>query len=225
MNLKINYLDNKIKFSNDYVNVIEIENKKYFYRFVNDLYNIEKFGFSDNLNFFDDENKEQNINGKLKVYINYFDLGFDSKKNITEISKYVSNVIEEEDKILIQNQYNKIIKMYKKILNNIDLPLFIDEEINIESLSKVLKLSINLKDELLDNLFLLIDIEKTFKTNNLLLFVNLKQYLSKDELIELYKYSIYNQVQIMLIDSQSYGGTLDYEKKLIIDENLDEFMI
>jgi len=105
------------------------------------------------------------------------------------------------------------------------LPFSIDGEVDIDNLLKVLKLGINEKDELLDNLFLLIDIEKIFNGENILIFVNLKQYLSKKELIELYKYAIYNQIQIILIDSQCYGGTLDYENKLIIDENLDEFVI
>ena len=78
---------------------------------------------------------------------------------------------------------------------------------------------------MLDNLLLLIDLENTLKFNNILVFVNLKQYLSKNELIEFYKYAIYNKIQILLIDSQAYGVTLEYEKKLIIDENLDEFVI
>ena len=47
----------------------------------------------------------------------------------------------------------------------------------------------------------------------------------KNELIELYKYAIYNNVNIFLVDSQSYGVTLKYEKKLIIDDNLDEFVL
>ncbi len=225
MNLKVNYFDNKIEFSTDYVNVIEIENKKYFYRFVNNLYEIEKNGFSDNISFFEENDTEKNINGKLKVFLNFFDFGLDSKKYQTETSKYVSSVIEEEDKLLLQNQYNKILKIYKKIINDIELPLYIDEEISVDSLSKLLKLGINVKEDLLDNLFLLIDIERIFKTNNILIFINLKQYLSRSELLELYKYSIYNQIKIMLIDSQCYGGTLEYEKKLIIDENLDEFVL
>jgi len=69
------------------------------------------------------------------------------------------------------------------------------------------------------------DIENVFKIDVLLVFVNLKQYLSTNELAELYKYSLYNDVQILLIDSQSYGATIDNEKKLIIDSNLDEFLL
>lgn len=40
-----------------------------------------------------------------------------------------------------------------------------------------------------------------------------------------YKYAIYNNIKIVLIDSQSYGIKLEYENKLIIDENLDEFVL
>mgnify|MGYP001121396459 CR=1 FL=1 len=157
MNLKVNYFENKIAFNNDYINVIEIENKKYFYRFVNDIYNIEKIGYSDELAFFDKDNNEINLNGKLKLIVDYFDFGFDSKKSLTDLSKYVTSTIDEEDANLLQNQYNKLIKIYKKILNDIELPLYIDEEINIDLLSKVFKIGINCKNELLDNLFLIID--------------------------------------------------------------------
>lgn len=225
MILKIDYFDNQLKLDNNFINVIEVENKKYFYRFVNDFYEIVKNGFANDINFFSGEGEEMNMNGRVKLYIDYFDLGFDSKKNVTDLTKYVLNNIDENDISLLQNQYNKIVKIYKKVLNDIDLPLFIEEEVNIETFSKILKLGINTKFDLLENLFLLIDIERAFKNNNVLIFVNLKQYLSREELKEFYKYAIYNQVQIILIDSQSYGGKLDYEKKLIIDDNLDEFMI
>ena len=144
---------------------------------------------------------------------------------LTEVLKYLSASIEDADIILLQKEYLKIINKFKKVINTVDLPIILEEEINLESISKTLHLSIEEKDELLDNLFLLIDLENTLKFNNILVFVNLKQYLSKNELIEFYKYAIYNKIQILLIDSQAYGVTLEYEKKLIIDENLDEFVI
>ena len=105
-----------------------------------------------------------------------------------------------------------------------DLPLtVVDKDIN--NIVKLIKLSINYKNDLLDNLLLLIDLEKILKISNILIFVNLKQYLEQEELIELYKYAIYNQIKIILIDSQAYGTKLLYEKKLIIDKDLVEFML
>lgn len=223
MNMKINYIDNIIDLENN-VNVIEIENKKYFYRFVNDLYSIYNIGYSDDISFFK-KFEEKSVNGKIKIFINFFDFKFDSKKYNNDLSKYVNENIDEGDRNNLVNLYNKVIKLYKRILNNIDLPLNIEEDITIDNLTKFVKISINYHNELLDNLLLLIDLEKVLKTKNILVFVNLKQYLNKIELIELYKYAIYNEIKLILIDSQSYGTTIEYEKKLIIDEDLDEFVL
>lgn len=224
MNMNIDYFDNKINFNGEHINVIEIENKKCFYRFVKDLYTIFLEGCVNDITFFEND-KEKNMNGKLKAFTNFFNFGFDSKKYTNDISKYVSENIDEKEKNTLLSLYNKIIKTYTKILNNIDLPLNVENEATIENIAKLLKVSINNSNELLDSLFLLIDLESALLTNNILFFVNLKQYLSTTELIELYKYAIYKEIEIVLIDSQSYGVTLKYEKKYIIDENLDEFVL
>lgn len=224
MNLIVDYFDNKIIFNDEYINAIEIENNRYFYRFINDLYSIYTIGYSDDIKF-TQETKELNMNGSIKIYINYFDFQFDSKKYTNDISKLVNNYLDESDIKDLTILYNKMTKIYKRSLNNIDLPLHIEDEINVENINKIIKLSISPKEELLDNLFLLIDLEKALRTNNLLVFVNLKQYLSKDEIVEFYKYAIYNNIKIILVDSQCYGISLKNEKKYIIDENLDEFVL
>lgn len=225
MKIKVNYFDNEIYFNNEKIISIEIENKKYFYRFVSDLNKIVNEGFSDDIIFFNKDNSELNMNGKIKVIVDYFDFKFDSKKYVNDIIKYVNDFIDEDDKKSLTILYNKLVKLYDKILNEVELPLTVENDVNIETITKFMKVSINEKNELLENLLLIIDLEKVLKTNNLLVFVNLKQYLSKDELVELYKYSIYNQINILLVDSQAYGVTLDYEFKLIVDENLDEFVL
>lgn len=224
MNMNIDYFDNKINFNGEHINVIEIENKKCFYRLVKDLYTMFLEGCVNDITFFE-KDKEKNMNGKLKVFTNFFNFEFDSKKYTNDISKYVSGNIAEKEKNILLSLYNKIIKTYTKILNNIDLPLNVENEVTIENITKFIKVSIDNSNELLDSLFLLIDLESTLLTNNILFFVNLKQYLSTTELIELYKYAMYKEIEIVLIDSQSYGVTLKYEKKYIIDENLDEFVL
>lgn len=225
MKINISYLEHDISIKEGYITVIEIENKKYFYRLVNDLYSIYHSSIIEDIIFLNEEDTEINYSNKLKIFLNYFDFNFDSKKYMNEISKYVNNQIDEKDRDALVNQYAKILAIYKRILNNIDLPLFVENEINIDNMTKIMKININYKNELLDNLLLLIDLEKVLESNNLLIFINLKQYLNKEELQELYKYSIYNHIQLLLIDSQAYGVTLNNEIKLIIDENLDEFML
>ena len=225
MKLEIKYLDNDIDIKENEVYALEVENKNYFYRIVRDLHNIINNNIVNDIYLSDDNNNEINYFNKFKIFIDFFDFNFDSKKITNDIIKYVNKNISIEVKDSILNQYNKIIKLYKKELNNIDIPLMIETETDSDNITKSLKISIEVKQNLIENLLLLIDIENILGTKDILIFVNLKQYLTKNELEELYKYSIYNEVSILLIDSQCYGGTLNNEKKLIIDENLDEFMI
>lgn len=224
MKLNVNYIDNSLKIDDSNVLCVEIENKKYFYRFIKDLNNISNGIGNEDIIIYE-EDKEINLTNKIKILVNYFDLELNNKKISNDIVKYINDNIDEEIKLKLSQEILKIIKIYKNVLNEFDMPLVIDENLNIESITKTLKIALDEKSELLENLLLLIDLERTIKCNELLVFVNLKQYLSKEELNELYKYSLYNKTKIMLVDSQCYGVTLNYEKKLIIDESLEEFVL
>lgn len=225
MNLKINYFDNNIKIENNYIQVIEIENKKTFYRLVSDLYKIKNDEKLDEVFFYDDNNQEINMYNKVDLYVNFFDIDLNSKKNLNALNKNIINSLTDNVKEEILNNFKKLSKSFIKILSDIDLPLSLNDNITVDDIIKLLKISINKTDDLLNNLLLLIDLEKVLKINEILFFINLKQYLSQEELIEFYKYAIYNEIKIVLVDSQSYGVKLDYEKKLIIDANLDEFVL
>lgn len=225
MTINVEYFDNVIKLEDDFVVSIEIENKNVFYRFIKDFYEISYGNVLEEVKFFNQDMKELNSSVKVQVFSNYFEIDFDSKKISNALLKYVYENISDIDRQYIIKSQQKLIDIYNKILNELDLPLNVNSDISVEAISKYLKISINKPLTLLDNLFLLIDLERELKINELLIFVNLKSYLSKDELIELYKYSIYNKVKILLVDAFNYGVTLNNEKKLIIDENLDEIML
>ena len=69
----------------------------------------------------------------------------------------------------------------------------------------------------------IIDIISTLKIATILVIPNLKIYLDENELIEIYKYSIYNNVQLLIIENSNSEELLKYEIKNIIDEEFDEF--
>lgn len=225
MKLIIKYIDSNIELKENEINAIEIENKRYFYRVVKDLYNIYNNEIVDDIILTDEDNNEINIANKIKIFIDFFDFKLDSKKYANDLIKYINKILKEEIKAKLLEQYKKIISLYKKELNSIDLPLVLNTEFDIESMSRLIKIGINTNKDLIDNLLTLIDLENVFQTKNILIFINLKQYLTKEEIEELYKYSIYNGINLLLIDSQSYGTTVTNERKVIIDENLDEFML
>lgn len=225
MNLRVNYFNNNIFLNDSNIQVIEIENKKMFYKFICDLYLIKNGDYTNELYFYDNQNEEINLQSKIEIYINFFDLDLNSKKNLNSLNKKIINNLSDVDKQQIFNIYKKMYKSVANILKNIDLPLILNEDLIIDDIIKLFKVSINDKNDLLDNLLLLIDLESVLKTNEILFLVNLKQLLSKEELEELYKYAIYNNITIILVDSQSYGVKLNYENKLIIDNELEEFVL
>lgn len=225
MKINCNYIDNSIIFDDDKINVIEIENKKIFYRFVRDLYSISNGDVLEEFVYLNNNNIEINLVNKIKIINNYFDFDFTSKKYGVEIIKKLVSNINDEDKDAIIVLQNRIYQKVNKQLQKFDIPLFISNDIDIGTVLKNLKIEIKEYNNILNNLFLLIDIEKTFNLSNILIFINLKQYLSDKELKELYKYSIYNSVKILLVDSQHYNNVNNFEKKLYIDTDLVEFMI
>ena len=225
MKLSIKYIDNNIDFDNSYINCLEIENKNYFYKIVNDINSISNGNILEDVIFSDDEYKELNLSNKINMVFDYFNFDFNSKKIISIINKKINDNISVEDKENLSKLYNKIRKIYLPILNDMDLNIDINNDFDLDSIIKLLNVSIKPKDNLLDNLFLLVDIEKELSINKIIVFVNLKQYLNNNEFIELYKYLLYNNVVVLLIDSQSYGVCNEYEKKLIIDDELEEYKI
>lgn len=223
MNLNINFLENNIIISNEYISVLEVENKKTFYRIVNLL---NKFSLGETIEEIDFyvENEEKN-NIKINLFLDYFNWNLDSKKINNELQKNIINKLDDEYILELTKIYKKLYNALNKMLLEVELPLEITQDFDINIFIKNMKVTLQQKNELLDNLLLIIDIANILKLDDLLIFVNLKQYLSTTELIELYKYSIYNNIKILLIDSQTYGPTLEFEKKLIVDENLDEFVL
>lgn len=225
MKMVVQFIDNEIFFDDESVNAIEIENKNYFYRLIKNLICISNDEVIEEVNFYNENFSETNMNGKIEIIIDYFNINFNNKKNIVNLNKYITNSVTEEDILKLNNNYRKIITCFKKIANDIGINISVEETYDFSNVIKLMGLKIIENDTLLDNLFLLLDVFKLLYDNKLIVFVNLKQYLASIELVELYKYAIFNNIHIMLIDSQSYGVKLQYEKKLIIDTELNEFML
>ena len=222
MKITISYLENNVEITNDFINVLEIENKKMFFRLINDLNQICNGNVIEEIRAFSDD-KEINITNKVNVISDFFNIDF--SRYMLSINKLINeNLKDNSDKTLLL-LYKKLIQKYNNIISTVDLPIAVNNDATIESLTKLFKLKVNYKSSIIENLFSIIELERSLKSSKFIVLVNLKQYLDDNELNELYKYSIYNNVNIILVDSQCYGCSHDFEKKLIVDDNLVEFMI
>lgn len=220
MKMILNSYENDIIFENTCVNTIEIINKKAFYNFLLDINNLTE---QDNIIFYEND-KIKELSDKIHILSDYINIDFSNKKIMNNLLNYINNSIDSKMKDNINEAYQKIYKLYSKILANIDIRTEMQEEFSLQDITKLMKIQISNQRALLENLLLLIDIESELKIDELLVFVNLKQYLNNKELEELYKYSLYKEVKILLIDNTKNISN-KYEKKLFIDDDLVEFML
>lgn len=225
MNIKINYLDNILPITEDKVTTLEIENKGCFYRTVMNFINISNGEQIEDIYVFDDKKEEINISNKTIVISDYFDLNLIVKKYSNHLQKYIIENTDESITNDLSIIYKKIMDKIKKSFESIDFSVQINDEFSLEQVIKLIKPTIQLKNDLLSNLYLLIDLEKIFKISKVMIFINLKQYINKNELLEFYKYCIYNNVKVLFIENKDYQVTLENEKKLIVDDNLDEIVL
>ena len=225
MNLIYTFLDNKIDLYNDYVNSIEILNNNYFYRLTNLVYKYSNNQETEEF-YFTENNEEIKLNKKIRIITNYYDFDFNNKKYINELIKNISNNTDDNILLKLNNNYNKLYKVLSSLINSVDLNFKVDinDEFSINEILNNFNLSIPSKDNLLDNLILLIDIEKQFNINKVLVFINLKDYLSREDIIEFEKYCIYNNMYVILFDNSKYKNN-SYEKKFIIDKDLSEVIL
>ena len=226
MKLKFDYLDSLLEIDDDTVISLEINNKGYFYRTVNNFLTLNNGDIPSEIFISNDDLEEINLSNKIFVVIDYFNFDLLFSKYNNSIIKLIAEDVNDDNRLKLVNNYKKMIDNFNSVFTNIDLPIQFNKDFSIEQIIKFLKPSIILKESLLENLLLLIDLEKSLNIHKVIVFINLKQFLTKEELIELYKYSIYNKINVILIDSQCYGPTIvNYEKKLIVDENLEEIML
>ncbi|MDD6403413.1 MAG: type II-A CRISPR-associated protein Csn2 [Mollicutes bacterium] len=225
MKIKIDFIDSIIDFDNSNVYSFEIHNKKYLYRISSLFYGISNGDLPEEIECFDKENNELKLSNKIRFFSEYFDFGFDSKKYSTDIAKYILSNIEQYDSENILRTFSKLCKLIDNELQKTDLSISVSTEEGIENVIKMFKLKINQKEDLLDNLLLIVDLEVALNSNKILCFMNLKQFLTKEEVIEFYKYATYNSIKIIMIESTKYDYFSNYEKVIVIDQNLDESMI
>lgn len=225
MRIKIDFIDSTIDFDISNVYSFEIHNKKYLYRISSLFYLISNDDLPEEVECFDKDNNELKISGKVRFFSEYFDFGFDSKKYSADITKYILTNVEQYDGENILKAYSKLCKLINRELQKTDLSISISIDEGIENVIKMFKPKINQKDDLLENLFLIIDLEVALNSNKILCFMNLKQFLSKEEMFEFCKYATYNSVKVIMLESTNYDYFNEYEKVIIIDRNLEETMI
>ena len=226
MKLKINGFDTKIDFNNENINILVIKDTRCFSHIIETINNIINGEESTEIFLLDNEDNELNMSKEMYLVIDLFNIEYNSKKIINKLYEKISNNIEKMEDIKFQNMVTNLRNYIIQEINELPFEFTMKNEIDITEILKLYNLKIDYVNYkgILEKVEFLIDILATLRISNILVIPNLKLYLSEEEFIELYKYSLYNEIKLFLIE-KDYTGKLKYEKILLIDENFDDISI
>ena len=204
MIMKIFSLENDMIFTEEYINVLQIQDKKLFTNVINSL--------NDNINNIEDTKEriiildndtEIKIEKEVLMIIDVFNIDFNQKKIQNALYNKIEKIYKQEFERMseFQNVFQKLQLNVLDVFNEFPFEFNYKESIGIQVVVEYLSIA------------------------KLLIFVNIKLYLGNDEIQEVYKYAMYKKVNILLIETGEEKEPLENEKILYIDSDYDEIIL
>lgn len=217
-------LDNKIVFEEGKINVLEIYNKKLFYNLITILSENDS-GQEDNQIVLFEDGIRVSIEKNVFVLTDMFNVDFNSKKITNKLYNLLAENIKNRQDNELENISLELRNYLIEEINELPFEFNMKSELELSDLLKAFDLKIDTMcyTSVVEKIEFFIAIISILKIATILVIPNLKTYLDNDELLEIYKYSIYNNVKLLVIESKSSDELLKYEIKNIIDEEFDEF--
>ena len=155
-----------------------------------------------------------------------FNIDYNSRKVLNKIYDIIAENIEKNQDYEVEKMVMQLRNYIIQEINELPFEFVMKSELEIPEILKLYNLKIDDVNytSILEKVEILIDIISTLKVADILIIPNLKLFLSSEELVELYKYSLYNNVKLLLIERNN-EEQLKYEKNIIIDENFCDFII
>lgn len=226
MKLKINGFENEIVCDQEYINIFEIKNTQCFSHII-EILNEKINGFdSDEIFLLDESENELNMSKEMYMVLDLFNIDYNSKKIINKIYEIISDNISKNQDYEIENMTTKLRNYIIQEINELPFEFEMKSELDIPEILKLYNLKIDSSNytTILERVELLIDLISTLGVTRILVIPNLKTYLTDKELVELYKYALYNNVKLLLIERNNINK-LKYEKILSIDEEFNDTII
>lgn len=225
MKLTYSELSSPIILEEGKVVTLVIESAVLFRQFLNELMSQVN---NDNGNNFilSKDDKLLQVKKEIEIIFNPLTLDFNQKKIITKIINDLSKVADGEMFFTKTLELKSLIIQYSlKLLDNLEIPISIDADFTIGELLKIVGTKIDIDTtNLIEKILTYFQIIVSLKLASVFVLINVKSYLSIEELIELYKYIEYNKYRVLLLESNSNTSIRHLEQMVLIDKDMCEII-
>lgn len=211
-----------IKFKENRVNVLVIENSKMMGEVVNELYN-QCNGIEGNF-IIAENDRLLKFTEKVIFITEPFSISCNSKKILTllykELEDEAKNSMYEETNVL----NSEIVKYIENIISKLQYPITFSDDFNINSIFKLVNVCLDdYCESICEKIINYIKIVSSLSKINTIIFLNLKSFVTIEEIKEIYKIAFYNKINILLIENYIYDK-IEYEDVIVYDKDLCKIM-
>ena len=221
MNLVTKYLENSLEIKSKTINTLVIEDTHYFSLFLKGLIESTEIE-SDEFELIEDY-KTVDMTKYVEVIFDIFNL----EANSANILKKM--YVELEEDLNTQEVYTKKVELESIIANITDELIYRSRfslkagEINYQNLFKAIEIEFDYeKNSVLERLIEYIKVTSELLKTKVYIIVNLDSFLSEEELVELEKFLLYNDVKVLALQNTIRREVKPSENLRIVDKDLCE---
>lgn len=225
MKLIINGFENSIDFDDEHINILEINDAKCFSHIIQTIYDKINKIESNEIILIDEDEKQINMSNNAYIILDLFNIDYNSKKILDKIYEIIEKNINENQDYKIAEITNQLKEFLINEINELPFEFVMQDSLNIQKILKLfeLKLDSSCYSTVLEKLEFLVDLLSYLNLSQILIIPNLKDFLNEEETIEFYKYTMYNNIKLLIIEREN-ERKLTYEKILKIDESYNDFI-
>ncbi len=215
-------LEQPLEIQETHISVLIIENPQLLVAFVEELQRaIQKEDTSFTLI---KGSKKLAIDKEIELITDVFHIDINNRKVLNKIYEDLTKRAHEDEFFLKTNELEgEILSFIDNLLQGYDYPLYCGDEVALPSILKDLQVSIDIESlTLLEHLQNYVEIVSNLFGKRLFVFLNLKSFLSKEDLQHFYQFCIYEKIHILLIEPMERVPRIFCENIRIIDNDLCE---
>ncbi len=221
-------MENPIDVADRGITVLQIENKQLFSRVCESLISMLGERAKEPYTIWDEDGCEIRPDQALMVVPNSFDLPWKRKDLIGNLYAHMERelLFDEELRQEIQGLHVALESSVQRLGFQFNADYKFGVEWNISSYLKAFSYGIDISDtaSLLDKLISFIDLGADMEIDKAIVFINLKTFLTKNDLERLHDRLFFHRMRALLLENHDAPFYEDVESKYVVDQDFVEYV-
>ena len=222
MRLAISGFERELEIIRGVATVLEITDKTLFTRICQSLHSELGAEAIEPYVVWSSEGKKLRPDKALLCVYNPFDLPWNDRLLLKKVLDRLEDILQEDEKIRmsIEGATNSLSRQIEELSLALRSDYAFDVEWNMKDYLNAFDFEIDfdVSDSLLDNLLRFIRLAEDAMFDGVLCFMNLKTFLSRNELEQVYKQAFFSNIRMLLLEGAHDEASLEYENKMLIDQ-------